>query len=78
MLILGLSLAGALADRRIQERDLQLVTAVNNMSHGIVMFDANERLVVCNGRYIDMYGLSRDVVKPGVTLRDLMAPQGDG
>lgn len=72
MLILGLSLAGALADRRIQERDLQLVTAVNNMSHGIVMFDANERLVVCNGRYIDMYGLSRDVVKPGVTLRDLV------
>jgi diguanylate cyclase (GGDEF)-like protein len=72
VLILGLSLAGAIADRRIKERDLQLVTAVNNMSHGIVMFDGNERLVVCNDRYVEMYGLSRDVAKPGATLRDLL------
>jgi diguanylate cyclase len=72
ILILGLSLAGAFADRRIQERDQQLVTAVNNMSHGVVMFDANERLVVCNDRYIEMYSLSRDVAKPGVTLRELV------
>jgi diguanylate cyclase (GGDEF)-like protein len=72
VLILGLSLAGAVADRRIKERDLQLVTAVNNMSHGIVMFDANERLVVCNDRYVDMYGLSRDVATPGTTLRELL------
>jgi diguanylate cyclase (GGDEF)-like protein/PAS domain S-box-containing protein len=45
---------------------------VNNMSHGIVMFDASERVVVCNDRYIEMYGLSRDQVKPGTTLRELM------
>jgi diguanylate cyclase (GGDEF)-like protein len=73
ILILGLSLAGAVADRRIRERDLQLVTAVNNMSQGLVMFDAGERLVVCNERYIEMYGLSDDIVKPGASLRDLMA-----
>ncbi len=72
VLILGLSLAGALADQRIRERDLQLVNAVNNMSHGIVMFDAAERLLVCNDRYIELYGLSRDQVKPGTTLRELM------
>ena len=42
------------------------------MSHGIVMFDAAERLVVCNDRYIELYGLSRDDVKPGMTLRELM------
>lgn len=73
VLILGLSLAGAFADRRIQERDHQLITAVNNMSHGVVMFDAHERLVVCNDRYIDMYGLSRDIAKPGVSLRELVS-----
>ncbi len=72
VLILGLSLAGAVADRRIRERDQQLITAVNNMSHGVVMFDANERLVVCNDRYIEMYSLSRDVAKPGTMLRDLV------
>jgi diguanylate cyclase (GGDEF)-like protein len=42
------------------------------MSHGIVMFDASERLVVCNDRYIQMYGLSRDQVKRGTTLRELL------
>ena len=42
------------------------------MSHGIVMFDASERLVVCNDRYIEMYGLSRDQVKRGTTLRGLL------
>jgi len=72
ILILGLSLAGAIADRRIQERDVQLATAVNNMSHGVVMFDANERLVVCNERYIEMYGLSPAVVKSGASLRDIV------
>ena len=72
ILILGLSLAGALADRRVQERGQQFVNAVNNMSHGIVMFDASERLVVCNDRYIQMYGLSRDQVKRGTTLRELL------
>src|ERR1700722_18825725 len=72
ILILGLSLAGALADRRVQERGQQFVNAVNNMSHGIVMFDASERLVVCNDRYMQMYGLSRDQVKRGTTLGELL------
>jgi diguanylate cyclase (GGDEF)-like protein len=72
ILILGLSLAGAFADRRLQERDLQLATAVNNMSHGVVMFDADEKLVVCNDRYIEMYGLSRDIVRPGTTLQEVV------
>jgi PAS domain-containing protein len=29
--------------------------AINNMSQGLCMFDGNERLVVCNQRYMDMY-----------------------
>lgn len=36
------------------------------------MFDADERLVVCNDRYIEMYGLSPDVVKPGASLVDVI------
>ena len=43
------------------------------MSLGLTMFDASERLVVCNRRYIEMYNLSPDVVKPGLSFRDLMA-----
>jgi diguanylate cyclase (GGDEF)-like protein len=72
ILILGLSLAGAIADRRVRERDQRLVTAVNNMSQGVIMFDAAQRLVVCNDRYIEMYGLSADIVKPGAKLEDVV------
>ena len=45
--------------------------ALNNMSQGLCMFDSAERLVVCNDRYIEMYDLSRDIVKPGCTLSEL-------
>jgi methyl-accepting chemotaxis protein len=66
--ILGISLVIAFADRRLDDRSLLLATALNNMTQGVVMFDAAERLVICNDRYLDMYNLSRSVVKPGCTL----------
>jgi diguanylate cyclase (GGDEF)-like protein len=45
--------------------------ALNNMSQGLIMMDKDERVVVCNNRYIEMYGLSSDIVKPGCTLGEL-------
>lgn len=51
----------------------RLDTAVNNMTQGLLLFDSSERITVCNRRYIQMYGLSPDVVKPGCTFRDLIA-----
>ena len=42
-----------------------LITAVNNSPQGLLMFGSDGRLIVCNERYIRMYGLSPDVVKPG-------------
>jgi diguanylate cyclase (GGDEF)-like protein len=50
----------------------RLDTAINNMSQGLLLYDSSERLVVCNRRYISMYGLSADVVRPGLSLRDLV------
>src|SRR5581483_4476277 len=46
--------------------------ALNNMTQGVVMFDAAGRLLVRNDRYIEIYGLPRDIVKPGVKLIDLV------
>jgi diguanylate cyclase (GGDEF)-like protein len=51
---------------------LRLDTAINNMSQGLLLYDSSERVVVCNQRYISMYGLSPDVVKPGIGFRDLL------
>ncbi len=58
--------------RGMRSRSALLAMALNNMTQGVVMFDAAERLVVCNNRFIEMYGLSRNVVKPGCTFLDLI------
>jgi diguanylate cyclase (GGDEF)-like protein len=50
----------------------RLDIAVNNIPQGLLMYDANQRLVVCNRRYIEMYGLSPDVAKPGCSFHDLV------
>ena len=49
-----------------------LSTVLNNMTQGVILFDAHERILVCNNRYVEMYGLSPNVVKPGCTLSDLI------
>jgi PAS domain S-box-containing protein len=49
-----------------------LSMVLNNMTQGVVLFDANERVLVCNDRYVEMYGLSSKVVKAGCTLLDLI------
>jgi PAS domain S-box-containing protein len=73
MAVLGMSLVGAFTDRRLDANSRLLATALNNMTQGVVMFDRSERLVVCNDRYLEMYGLSREMVKPGCTLREIIA-----
>jgi methyl-accepting chemotaxis protein len=58
--------------RKGRARGHLLVMALDNMTQGVVMFDATERLVVCNDRFIEMYGLSRDVVRLGCTFLDVI------
>jgi diguanylate cyclase (GGDEF)-like protein len=60
------------AQRQLAEKGQHLDTAINNMTQGLLLFDASGHLVICNRRYIDMFGLSPDVVKPGCHLRDLI------
>jgi PAS domain S-box-containing protein len=70
--ILGMSLIGAFADRRVGVQSHLLAKTLNNMPQGVVMFDAAERLVICNDRYLEMYGLSPEAVKPGTRLIDII------
>jgi methyl-accepting chemotaxis protein len=58
--------------RKGRARGHLLVMALDNMTQGVVMFDAAEQLVVCNDRFIEMYGLSRDVVRLGCTFLDVI------
>ena len=40
---------------RLTEQKMQTDMAINNMSQGLLMFDSQARLVLCNDRYIEMY-----------------------
>jgi diguanylate cyclase (GGDEF)-like protein/PAS domain S-box-containing protein len=50
----------------------RLEEAIHNLSLGIVIFDANRKVVFCNRRYMEMYGLSPEHVKPGTPTSALI------
>src|SRR5260370_27256961 len=60
------------AQQRLELEKHSLDTALNNMTQGLVLYDASARIVICNQRYLDLYRLSTDVVKPGCNFHDLI------
>jgi diguanylate cyclase (GGDEF)-like protein len=46
--------------------------ALNNMSHGLCMFDADETLIVRNNRYLEIYRLAPGSIEPGCSLRQVL------
>ena len=48
-------------------------SALNNMSQGLCMFDAERRLVICNRRFADLYRLEEELTQPGTPLDDILA-----
>jgi PAS domain S-box-containing protein len=49
-----------------------LEKAINNLSLGLVIFDKQRRVVFCNKRYMEIYGLSSEQVTPGTPLSKLI------
>jgi methyl-accepting chemotaxis protein len=64
--------AASIAYRRLRNQNRRLSTALNNMSQGLNMFDAQGRITLLNTRYLEMYRLDPKVVKPGCTLKELI------
>ncbi|HEX2117318.1 MAG TPA: PAS-domain containing protein [Alphaproteobacteria bacterium] len=58
--------------REIAAKSEQLEAALSNMSQGLCVYDAHQRLVLFNRRYLELYGLPADRVVPGTALRELM------
>jgi diguanylate cyclase (GGDEF)-like protein len=73
LIVRRLSWQHQISQRRLMLEKQRLDTAVNNMTQGLTLFDQSSQLIVCNQRYIKMYGLSADLVKPGCSFRDLIA-----
>jgi methyl-accepting chemotaxis protein len=69
---LAMAVTATVAALRYRTRNALMTVALNNMTQGICMFDKNERLVVCNQRYIEIYRLSPEVSAPGVTIANML------
>jgi diguanylate cyclase (GGDEF)-like protein/PAS domain S-box-containing protein len=59
-------------EAELQAQNMRFDAALKNMPFGLCVFDVNERLVVCNERYSEMYGLSPEQTTVGVTLRSIL------
>src|SRR6185295_1798606 len=53
----------------LKEQHSRFDVALNNMAHGLCMFDRDLRLIVSNKRYAAMFNLPPEVVHPGMTIR---------
>ncbi|WP_363331211.1 EAL domain-containing protein [Bradyrhizobium sp.] len=73
LVVRKLSQQHRLSEQELMLEKQRLDVAINNMTQGLLLYDSSERLIVCNRRYIEMYGLSSDVVKSGYSFRDLIA-----
>ena len=49
-----------------------LAEAFEALEEGIAIYDAEERLVMCNQRYRDLLGPMSDMIRPGMHWRDLI------
>jgi len=59
-------------EHQLRLRNLQLDAALNNMSQGLVLFDKDRRVVICNRRYLEIYGLTSEAVRPGTPISSLI------
>jgi two-component system cell cycle sensor histidine kinase PleC len=63
------------SNERRETRDMQLAArlteALDSDQHAIALWDSAERLVFCNHKFLDFYGLSREEARPGATHASL-------
>jgi signal transduction histidine kinase/HPt (histidine-containing phosphotransfer) domain-containing protein/FixJ family two-component response regulator len=56
----------------IEETENLLRDAIENISEGFVIYDANDRMVICNEQYKKLFPTISDLMEPGVTFEELV------
>ena len=55
-------------DNELNTQNARFDAALNNMSQALCMVDTHQRLIVCNVRFTELFGLSQDDVPPGTPV----------
>ena len=64
------------AEREALRARRMLEEAIEAIPEGFVLHDAEDRLVLCNTRYREIYGLTAELIKPGVLFEDTLRETG--
>jgi methyl-accepting chemotaxis protein len=70
--LLVLCVACAFLIHRLRRRNRLLTAALDNMPQGLAMLDSSARLMFCNARYVEIFGLTAEQVAPGRALADVL------
>jgi diguanylate cyclase (GGDEF)-like protein len=62
-----------LSQSALASKGIQLDAALNNMAHGLAMFDHDDRLVLANARFFEIYGLDAQDISIGTPVTDIVA-----
>ncbi len=57
----------------LERTNFRFSAALENMMHGLCMFDATKRLVICNSRYANLYRLPPELLKVGTPHQEIIA-----
>jgi methyl-accepting chemotaxis protein len=57
---------------RLRRRNARLTAAMDNMAQGLCVWTADAKLILCNRRYAEMYGLSERYTRAGITLVEIL------
>jgi diguanylate cyclase (GGDEF)-like protein len=60
------------SEAEISKQVERLEAAVDNMSQGLCMYDADQRLIISNVRYAEIYGLRPEHVQPGMKVDEIL------
>jgi diguanylate cyclase (GGDEF)-like protein len=58
--------------KQLQQLNRWFDVALNNMGRGLSMFDAEQRLIVCNKQYREIYDLPARLTRPGTPLSSIV------
>ena len=61
-----------IAEREAVEAEERLLTALEAIEEGFVLYDADDRLVLCNSKYKEIYAESADLMVPGASFADIL------
>jgi signal transduction histidine kinase/ActR/RegA family two-component response regulator/HPt (histidine-containing phosphotransfer) domain-containing protein len=65
----------AAAKTRAEANNAQLEATLSGMSDGVIMLDANHRLLQWNDRFPEIAGVPREVLRVGVSLEEMIRAQ---